>query len=90
MNFKKFICLFIGHQYRNSVPQPFECLVYCLRCNKIFGHFDAPQMRKEFKCDCDNCGLRVIPQLIETRPYPGEIIARCPYCKKRFSKLNLY
>ena len=39
------VCNLIGHQYRNSIPQIFECVVYCLRCDRKFGHFDSPAAR---------------------------------------------
>lgn len=36
------LCALAGHQYRNSVPRVFECRVYCRRCDRVFGSFDAP------------------------------------------------
>lgn len=34
------------HRYRNRVPQVFNCEVYCFRCGRVFGSFDAPLARK--------------------------------------------
>jgi hypothetical protein len=43
---RRWLCLLIGHQYRNSVPRLCECLVYCPRCQRVFGHFDSPDIRR--------------------------------------------
>lgn len=40
-------CRLLGrHRYRNRVPRVFACEVYCSRCNRVFGSFDAPLARK--------------------------------------------
>lgn len=43
---RKIICFLLGHVYRNSVPRVMECVVYCLRCGREFGHFDSPHARQ--------------------------------------------
>lgn len=39
------LCKILDHKYRNRVPRIYECEVYCLRCGRVFGHFDSPQDR---------------------------------------------
>lgn len=40
-------CRLLGrHRYRNRVSDVFACEVYCARCSRVFGAFDAPHARQ--------------------------------------------
>lgn len=50
---KTLLCLFFCHRYRNRVVKPFHAEVYCPRCSRVFGSFDAPFARHLWESDPD-------------------------------------
>lgn len=49
----RLFCRLVGHRYRNRVPMVFYCYVYCSRCGRVFGSFDAPYARSLWNSDSD-------------------------------------